>query len=79
MHFSPTQPEHCPACNSERIRKILYGYPSAEAMDASMNDQLILGGCEIGGFDPSWQCLDCHTSIYRENLRWGNDSSRGTH
>ena len=66
-YYSAGQPERCPSCGGERVRKILYGFPMPSAMDAADRDELVLGGCEINESDPFWRCLDCHTDIHFES------------
>lgn len=78
-YYSARQPDRCPACHSERVREILYGYPLPDAMDAANRDELVLGGCEIDESNPSWRCLDCHADIHQEDLRRGDVGNRRLH
>jgi predicted RNA-binding Zn-ribbon protein involved in translation (DUF1610 family) len=68
MIRSRKKPHKCPECGSWRIAGILYGMPS---MDARLERDLeagriVLGGCVVTDPDPTWQCTDCGTQIYRE-------------
>ena len=60
------KPRRCTACRSSRIANILYGSP---VMDEELGRQieegrLVLGGCCIGGDDPSWQCRTCGALVH---------------
>lgn len=67
---SPRKPRKCPACGSNRIASILYGYPmfSEELEKKLAAGSVTLGGCIITGDDPVWECADCKTPIYRTYL-----------
>ena len=65
-YSSRHQPAQCPACGSPRIATILYGLPSEPVED---EEQFVLGGCCITGFDPTWRCLECSTRIYSDGVR----------
>lgn len=47
--------KRCPRCG-EPMLPILYGYPSAETMDAAQRDEIALGGCVVGDDMPRWHC-----------------------
>jgi len=68
-YFSTRKPRHCPACESHRTARILYGMPAPEVLPKVESGEIVLGGCCIINFEPSWECLDCHTQIYSERLR----------
>jgi len=70
-HFSKRKPRKCPNCGSAKIASIQYGYPIfSEELDQAMKDgKIVLGGCVITGCDPSWQCIDCDTLIYKDEFR----------
>ncbi|HIK60001.1 MAG TPA: hypothetical protein EYF98_04845 [Planctomycetes bacterium] len=60
------KPRRCTACRSSRIANILYGEP---CMDREMErlieeGRLVLGGCCIGGDDPSWRCVTCGALVH---------------
>lgn len=65
---SGVNPEKCPKCGSERIARILLGMPIfSEQLDADIQaGRIVLGGCEMNGDDPAWQCKECETEIYRK-------------
>ena len=64
---SAKKPERCPACESEKIARILYGMPafSEELHNKLNNKEIVLGGCCITGDDPTWKCVDCNAAIYK--------------
>ncbi len=49
----------CPACGSTEVVRILYGYPTDEALADAREDRIVLGGCIIDGDDPDWNCNAC--------------------
>lgn len=59
----------CPNCN-EKLVKIIYGYPTAEAFEKSQKKQLYLGGCmiPIGIEQPIYHCYNCSRN-YCKNLK----------
>jgi primosomal protein N' len=61
------KPRKCPACGSSHMADILYGLPvfSEELQAALDTGRIVLGGCVVTDHDPSWQCTDCATRIYR--------------
>lgn len=63
----PEKPEICPACGSDRIADILYGYPafSDKLEEEIKKGHIVLGGCIVTGNDPAWKCLKCGLDIYR--------------
>ena len=65
-HSSKNQPSQCPGCGSEKVARILRGYPTPEAFAEEKRGAIVLGGCVITGDDPSWQCLDCQVVIYAD-------------
>jgi len=64
---SPHKPSKCPKCGSEKIATVFYGYPdpTPKMQKAFDEGRLVVGGCEISGDDPVWQCTACGTEIYR--------------
>jgi hypothetical protein len=38
-----------------------------EAFEEAQAGKIVLGGCEVTDDDPSWQCLDCDTKIFKYN------------
>jgi hypothetical protein len=67
---SARKPKICPKCGSIKIAKILYGMPAGyeELMKKIEEGKIVLGGCCITNDDPTWQCVECETSIYKEAL-----------
>ena len=57
------KPEKCPICGEKKIATISYGYPTEEAFKDAEAGKIVLGGCCVSGYDPSWQCTWCHTSF----------------
>ena len=54
---SPSRP--CPTCGSTDALRILYGYPTEEAFEASERGELTLGGCMVGEESPDYECRGC--------------------
>lgn len=52
-------PQLCPQCGSERIRPILWGYPTDEAFERAERGEFVLGGCVVTPNAPNTACLDC--------------------
>ncbi len=52
-------PAQCPRCGSTDTVRIVYGYPTQEAVEAAKRDEIRLGGCLITGHDPTRQCRAC--------------------
>ena len=56
--------ETCPACGSASLRRLLYGLPSAAAMEEVERDpDLDLGGCMISPTFWTVKCKDCGHEI----------------
>lgn len=50
----------CLECGkSDAVVPILYGFPSAGAMEAAERDEIVLAGCMVGDADPSYYCRRC--------------------
>jgi len=64
---SAKKPDKCPQCGSDKIAKILYGFPNfSSGLEKEIEEnRIILGGCCITGNDPFWKCTSCGTFIYR--------------
>jgi hypothetical protein len=45
----------CLKCKSEKVKRILYGYP----IPGKVKDDDILGGCVISDESPTFHCLKC--------------------
>ena len=62
-----SKPKKCPKCGHSPVGKILWGMPRMddklqELMDAG---KIIIGGCCLGGDDPTWECSKCHQQIWK--------------
>jgi predicted RNA-binding Zn-ribbon protein involved in translation (DUF1610 family) len=68
-YFSEEKPVRCPHCGSEAVVEILYGFPRLSAIMKASEGTAVLGGCEVDPSNPSWQCTQCGTVVYREGLR----------
>ncbi len=68
-YFSNKKPIRCPVCGSKKVVPILWGLPSEEGGRRAHDGEVVLGGCCVSDRDPSWQCRNCGTQIYREELR----------
>ncbi len=53
------KPCKCPKCGG-KVVPILYGEPSHEAYEESLQGKFVLGGCCICEDSPDWECLECH-------------------
>lgn len=69
-HEYKTKPRKCPQCGSVRVASILYGLPDyGEELERKLKEgRIILGGCCALKDDPTWQCADCDTPIYKKPL-----------
>ncbi|MFO7799127.1 MAG: hypothetical protein R6V22_05110 [Rhodohalobacter sp.] len=43
--------------------------PTTEALPKVESGEIVIGGCFTTGFEPTWECIMCHTQIYSERLR----------
>lgn len=68
-YFSKRRPLKCPNCGARKVVSILYGLPSSDVVAEVTAGKVVLGGCCVTDCDPSWECTDCGTQIYEENLR----------
>lgn len=57
-HSTPS-PIACPACGSRERVPIVFGYPGSEMFEDSEKGKIVLGGCVVGGDDPTWHCSAC--------------------
>lgn len=53
------RPERCPTCGCTRLRLILHGSPTDEAMALVRRGEATLGGCFIVPQEPDWECSRC--------------------
>jgi len=62
------KPEKCPVCGGSPVARIIWGYPnfSPQLEDDLKKGKYTLGGCEVSGDDPVWECSQCHQQIYRQ-------------
>jgi hypothetical protein len=56
-HEKNSEKVMCPECNSDRVARILYGYPTLEALEEAEKGKLYLGGCILG--EHFWHCWNC--------------------
>lgn len=54
----------CPKCNSHKLKKIIYGYPSPELIEAYEKGEIILGGCCIEDNSPFYKCSNCGEDVH---------------
>ena len=66
------KPSKCPSCASERVARIVYGYPafSEELRRGLELGESVLGGCCVEGESPLWRCLECGREWGTLRLRW---------
>ncbi|MEN8154415.1 MAG: hypothetical protein ABFR75_10375 [Acidobacteriota bacterium] len=53
----------CPKCGSERVIKIVYGYPLEFMLRQERMGEIKLGGCIQKSTDPELFCKDCKFSF----------------
>lgn len=53
------KPRKCPHCGGKVVR-ILYGEPTQESYEQSLQGKFVLGGCCINEESPDWECTSCH-------------------
>lgn len=53
----------CPACGSQAVLPIAYGYPSPEMWEQEQRGEVVLGGCLVGPESPAYECRDCHIPL----------------
>lgn len=63
----PSSKQICPKCGSNKILKIVYGYPSDELNEASKREEVFLGGYCADINNPTAFCNECE-------YRWGGNS-----
>jgi hypothetical protein len=70
-YFSKRKPRTCPNCGSKKIARIQWGMPvlSDELRKGLDSGSIVLGGCCVTDCDPSWMCIKCETTIYRDSLK----------
>jgi len=59
----PRPPYHagpeCPDCHARDVVPIIYGYPSAHAVEAAQRGELLIGGWNSDSHNPRWSCRSC--------------------
>jgi hypothetical protein len=68
-YVSDQKPPRCPACGSDKVVPIVYGYPPAHLFAEQEAGRIVLGGCVVTGHDPSWQCISCKAQISGEHTQ----------
>ena len=60
------KPRKCPKCGHSPVGKILWGMPRMDSKLKELIDtgKVIIGGCCLGGDDPTWECSKCHQQIW---------------
>ncbi|MCA9512186.1 MAG: hypothetical protein KC560_15855 [Myxococcales bacterium] len=49
----------CDLCGAEGAKRVVYGDPGEDLIESAGRGEIVLGGCLIGGRDPSWLCEGC--------------------
>ena len=49
----------CTKCGKVESHRVVYAYPSAEAIAQSERGEIVLAGCELGEPVRNWRCADC--------------------
>jgi len=67
MITAKKKPSKCPQCGSPKVARILYGLPdfSPQLQKDLKSGKIVLGGCCVTDSDPTWQCVECETQVYR--------------
>lgn len=55
----------CPSCAALSARRILRGYPTAEAQEAVARGEVVHAGCFVSRDDPAWRCRECEHEFGR--------------
>jgi len=53
------RPNKCPSCKSEKVIRIVYGLPDADAIKKAEEGLIALGGCCVDDDNPRWKCNAC--------------------
>ena len=53
------KPCKCPHCGG-KVVPVIYGEPTPETYERSLQGEFVLGGCIIDDDNPDWECLECH-------------------
>jgi hypothetical protein len=53
----------CPRCGSTDVLRIVYGYPTSDALEAMERGEIALRGCLIGEESPAYECGSCLASL----------------
>ena len=55
----PRKPSKCPACASDQVARIEFGFPSEKMLEQRERGEIVLGGCCVTEDDPKWHCKEC--------------------
>jgi hypothetical protein len=58
------RPDACPKCGGADLRRIVYGRPTAEAMQQIERGEACLGECLVKPWLPDWRCHSCGHEWY---------------
>lgn len=58
----------CPSCGSRNVIKILYGYPTGEALFMEAQGKIKLGGCLITDINPEYYCNNCENEWNKKEV-----------
>lgn len=64
----PTRVE-CPQCGALDGVPIAWGYPAGDTFEAADRGEIVLGGCVVGGDDPTHSCRSCGHSWVHPAVR----------
>lgn len=64
----PSSRRRCPGCGADRVRRVLRGLPTASSLIALEADDVVLGGCLVGGDDAPAACLACGVSVWPDRV-----------
>lgn len=56
----------CSRCGAVRSRRVVYGYPGPDLIEAARRGEVVLGGCNLGEPVGVWFCEDCERTMSEE-------------
>ena len=59
MYYGLRRPTACPACGSDRLKRLVWGRPSEEGQVWIDRGTAITAGCTPPPYPPQWRCSGC--------------------
>ena len=63
----------CPKCDPVKVIPIVYGYPTAKAVEARDRGEIELPGCSVFDDAPGWRCNSCGDAFGKIPTRKASD------